>query len=432
MMELRRPSQARAALVRAVELDPDLAEARYRLAFALSALGDYQGALRETKLALELDPYFPTPRFRLLIDLQYEEARILAPELDPAEQVKAGGEIETFDFHSGSLESTFAELEPGESGKPEATAPSGSGDSPEDAGELLHDARAALEAGQYDVARETVRRAVAGGEADQRDLLLLQGDLFLAQELAGEALERYQLLLERVEDEAEDAGMARRARVGLTRALLLLDRVPEAVEAAEAAVRAHPGRPEVLRVLADALRRAGEPGRAAEILREAGPIGSDDPGMLLDIGESLLQAGDAEGAEASLREALRLDPGGLAARRGLARVLEATGREGEAAEELGRILEVLPSFGEAALALADLQVRRGRRAAAINALVKLLAADPYHIEGLYRLGVLLLQEGRRADAMTALERVRRFDPDHAGAAGTLREMDETMAPATVG
>src|SRR5690606_23971327 len=45
LMDAGRPDEARAALVRAVECDPDLAEARYHLAYALSALGDYRGAL---------------------------------------------------------------------------------------------------------------------------------------------------------------------------------------------------------------------------------------------------------------------------------------------------------------------------------------------------------------------------------------------------
>jgi cellulose synthase operon protein C len=49
LLDLGRAEEARSVLLRAVEVDPHLAEARYHLAFALSALGDYQGALRETK-----------------------------------------------------------------------------------------------------------------------------------------------------------------------------------------------------------------------------------------------------------------------------------------------------------------------------------------------------------------------------------------------
>ena len=108
-MDASKPAEAKAALVRAVELDPNLPEARYHLAFALSALGDYQGALRETKLALDLNPYIPQPRYKLLIDLQFEEASVLAPELDAAQQVLApGGDVITeFEFQPESLAAAF-------------------------------------------------------------------------------------------------------------------------------------------------------------------------------------------------------------------------------------------------------------------------------------------------------------------------------------
>src|SRR5690606_33078729 len=97
LLEQTQPAEAKAALMRAVELDPQNAEARYRLAFALSALGDYQGALRETRHALELNPYIPTPRFRLLVDLQFEEASVPAPELDIAQQVHKESGVPSFE-----------------------------------------------------------------------------------------------------------------------------------------------------------------------------------------------------------------------------------------------------------------------------------------------------------------------------------------------
>ena len=55
LLEMGRADEARNALARAVEVDPTLPEARYHLAFALSASGDYAAALRETRQALEPD-----------------------------------------------------------------------------------------------------------------------------------------------------------------------------------------------------------------------------------------------------------------------------------------------------------------------------------------------------------------------------------------
>src|SRR5690606_33964705 len=112
LLEQQQPEEAKSALMRAVELDPQNAEARYRLAFALSAIGDYQGALRETRHALELNPYIPTPRFRLLIDLQFEEASVPAPELDIAQQVEKGSGVPSFEFASSALDELFQRADP--------------------------------------------------------------------------------------------------------------------------------------------------------------------------------------------------------------------------------------------------------------------------------------------------------------------------------
>src|SRR5690606_35968393 len=132
LMDLGRREDARTAFVRAVDADPKSAEARYQLAFALSALGDYQGALRETKRALELDPYFPTPRFRLLIDLQFEEGRVLAPDLDVARDAKEAGEDAPFEVEQGALDAAFAGLIDGggESSPAGATAATADGAGP--------------------------------------------------------------------------------------------------------------------------------------------------------------------------------------------------------------------------------------------------------------------------------------------------------------
>ena len=55
---------ARNAFARAIQARPDYAEAHYNLSFVLSNLGDFEGALRETKRALEIDPYYVAAEVR--------------------------------------------------------------------------------------------------------------------------------------------------------------------------------------------------------------------------------------------------------------------------------------------------------------------------------------------------------------------------------
>src|SRR5690606_11758051 len=67
-----RPEEARSAFARALRANPQLAEAHYNLGFALSALGDFAGALRSARRGMELDPYYVAPSFALSIDAQHE------------------------------------------------------------------------------------------------------------------------------------------------------------------------------------------------------------------------------------------------------------------------------------------------------------------------------------------------------------------------
>ena len=94
---------------------PDCAEAHYNLSFALSNLGDFDAALRETKRALELDPYYVPQKFELAIDFQYEHPDLsIVPDL--------GGPARADEHHPWSpisrsmaslLDSLFTELSPG-------------------------------------------------------------------------------------------------------------------------------------------------------------------------------------------------------------------------------------------------------------------------------------------------------------------------------
>ncbi len=407
LLELQRPEDAKSALMRAVELDPSYAEARYRLAFALSALGDYQGALRETRHALELNPYIPTPRFRLLIDLQFEEASVLAPELDIAERVETGSGIATFEFAAGALDELFERADPLTAATAEPTPATPPVEQIE--AELVS-ARRALSAGALDDAQAHAQQALRLG-ADTVTAQLLLGDIFLQRGFDGEALERFNAVIDAISDHA-DAPEMQHALLGAARALLVLKRPAEAVLLAERLESITPQDPRAARLLGEAALAAGDAARALKSLERARAIAPDDVPLLVLVGAAHARIGELEEAEQVLRRALELDDYAVAARVALGRAYATGGNDDAAAAEFRAALEVLPSYGEAAFALADAECRRGRVRDAVHVLVDLLIVDPYHLDGLVRLGNLLTALGRTAEAGIAFRRVLHFDPGH--------------------
>ena len=404
--------EARRALIRAVEIDPRLPDARYNLAFALSALGDYQGALRETKLALELNPYIPGARYKLLIDLQFDHEGLFAPELDGAQRVAAGESIASFEFRPESLDELF----PGPA-LPEAPALSAavvvSDGRPERA---LDQARAALACGDLPAATANAQRAALAG-ADRIEVLLHQGEIFLRQGLAGEAVERFNLVLQEVregEPYVTRAAERKEALLGAARSLLELGRYGEAERAAVALCEGWPGDVASLRVQGESLARLGRHGEAAVVLERARLELPDDIALLTQLGAAYRAAGDQDGAESALQRALTLYPSAVGARTELAALLAEADRLEEAELQYRNALSVLPTYDAAAFGLAALYADHGYPRHAVHVMVDLLTIDPYQLDALARLAELLEREGRARDAVVAWQRLQQLDPARPG------------------
>src|SRR5207248_85152 len=81
---------------------PEFAEAHYNMSFALSNLGDFEGALRETKRALELDPYYVPQKFELAMEVEYEDPDLsIQPDFGDARAAEAA--ISDFSFDPRTL-----------------------------------------------------------------------------------------------------------------------------------------------------------------------------------------------------------------------------------------------------------------------------------------------------------------------------------------
>ena len=125
---------------------------------------------------------------------------------------------------------------------------------------------------------------------------------------------------------------------------------------------------------------------AMELAIEAGSaIPEQEAWALTRYGTLLVAANRTTDAEAAFRHALRLSPGYVHARAGLARVAAARGRFGEATERLRAVVDRLP-VPEYAILLGDVLARDGRPLAArrayalVSTLDRILAANGVRTE----------------------------------------------------
>ena len=405
LMELKRYAEARTAFQRAVEADATLAAARYNLSFTLSQLGDFDGALRETKHALALEPFYVPQKYALTLDLQYEDPRIT---IAPAITAELSGDAlaGAFAFDPMVLDQLFAELVPPAAppAGPVASQP-GSAHSPAD--DALALARDYVGKGLLELATAELGRARARG-ADASRAAILLGDIFARRGLHGEALERYR---EARTAHPEDTD----ALLGEVRALIALNRAEEAVPLADDLERRRPGDPEVLTARARTRLEAGDAAGALRCVRDALSVAPGRPDLYQLQAVISARLGDSAAALEACQLALRIDGGLVQVWYELGGLEEERENWAGARTAYLHALDLLPTFTAASLALADLLRRTDSPRAATDVLIGVLAADPYDFDALTLLGRALLDDGRPEQALQAFERVLRFDAEHTGA-----------------
>ncbi len=181
------------------------------------------------------------------------------------------------------------------------------------------------------------------------------------------------------------------------------------------------------RSVASKLGEKGEPGAQAALEGEvlaaekkfdaararlgdaAGILG---PGFRGQAAEILRRAGDAEGAEALLREWVKSEPGSADARFRLGAFLEREKRYPEADAELRESIRLRPEFGDALNYLGYSLADRNERLDEAESLIKrALGADPGNGAFLDSLGWVCFRKGRYAEAREHLERAVREYPN---------------------
>ena len=220
-----------------------------------------------------------------------------------------------------------------------------------------------------------------------------------------------------------------------------------------------PDRTEPLMALAGLLFTQGRAGEAAEHLRRARAMRPDDPAVLHNAAEALRQGGRRDGAIATYREALRIDPGFAPAHVGLGAALVDAERYAEAFESLSRAVALDMDAATAATAhhLAGRALwEQDRTTEAAVRFERAVELDPDHSEaldylanwrfgqqdyedalGLYRaraalepddadvhanIGVTLYYLGRHEEALANMDRALELDPDHETARRLARDL----------
>ena len=135
------------------------------------------------------------------------------------------------------------------------------------------------------------------------------------------------------------------------------------------------------------------------------------PEARLNLGNLLLQRGDATGAEASFKRAIETDPRFVPARVNLADLYRGQGREDEADRVLRDGLRAAPGAAALHEGLGLSLVRQGRKPAAIAEFAAAARAAPAEARYAYLHALALHDAGRRDEAMRVLADASRRVPD---------------------
>ena len=363
------PDEARGAFARAIERRPTYAEARYELATVLGEMGDADGALRETEIALGLASFRTEARLTVGIELQREcpdacgaLALLSVSHGDPL----LGVALATDDV---------AALLP-ERGTPDALA----------ARDPVHDAT----------------RACADADA------------FATRGIVGEALERYaqaRALLEPAHATVTGPSydLWRRAAVGEARSQCLLGRAVEAHPLLKMLGSQDGWAVEVLALFARSAAAAAQPDTARKSILRILRIEPSSAALLHFVGDTAIAIGDDSLALACFRRALAFDPSRPSPRVAIARLLRERGDLTAARLELVAALATIPHWRAALLELAQVHRDADRPQEVLDLLTRHLASSPMDLEALILLAETLVRLGRDADARVAVMRVLRHD-----------------------
>src|SRR5207247_1596966 len=258
-----------------------------------------------------------------------------------------------------------------------------------------------LRVGRIECAQTAATHALTGNGGDLR-ALGLQGDIFLAQERASDALGYYDAGL-RIDPKAKDLW----ERKG--DAHVALEQRPEAIRAYMQVVNLDPDDVEGYRRVLALVPDAAELGvRAGEALRQR----DGDAAAWTSRAELLRKIGRSIDAVDSYDRAIGLTPKTLAPRVGRLEALRSLARWDDVVKEASKVVSLEPRHAGALYAKAHACIQLNRREEALAALDGFLAVEPRSYDGLEAKRDLLLRTERWSDLVVACDAILAIQPHH--------------------
>jgi serine/threonine-protein kinase len=194
-------------------------------------------------------------------------------------------------------------------------------------------------------------------------------------------------------------------------------------------------RPETAHDLAHALEQAEETDQAITVFQDLARLRPKDGKHLVCLGMALKSRGRSqeakaafEGAIATGRQALLLEPGSASVHHEIGRALVAQGNLNEAIVEYRETLQLKPDFALAHLNLGAILSRQGKQDEAIAECRQALRLAPNYASAHRVLGAALAGQGKWNEAIAELREAVRLKPDdpeaHSNLGGALVEQGE--------
>lgn len=405
LLERGEPAAAGEVLADALALDPDYAEAWFRLGRARFALGDQAGALEAFIAAKDLD----------VAPLRAPEA--LVAEVAAAAREAGAPAVDLPGLLAADCQARFGHPIPGDEHFLDHVHP-----------DIPVHSRIAEELLGLLVEEGVARRGPGWSEARrravyQRHLASLDREYFAQKDLnlatvlgwAGKFEEAQEPLLRAAEVLPESPELALDLGIVHQR----LGRWPEAARELERAVALAPEEARAHFNLGVVYGHLGRLEEGVAALQEALRLRPGYAEALYNLGVLQRRQGELEAAVASLGKALELEPGAAEVHAALGLTHRRRGRLDEAEAALRRSLELDPADAAVRTDLAITLAQADRLEEARRELEAAVARDPFHAEAHYNLGLVFTRLGRREAAMEAYRRAVEADPGHARARNNL-------------